>query len=312
MHSLILDNGIFRGEVIPEIGSNIVCLRHLKSGTRLLQEPGDLNELERFPARFGLPVLFPPTRIKDGRFLFEGRWYHLPITESATNNHLHGLVLNKSWEVISHTNHEAVLQFVFTQASPEYEGFPFEFTLKRNLELTESGLIDRMTISNDGLRNMPLGLGYHSTFPAKPSMVRLSTASMQFEIGERFLPTGAYLPWKEFDPRQWFNPCGINVGFHARAEKMILEDGTTLHGAEIQYETGLLQYLTDEKFGFWYTWNKRGEGDFISLEPISWMANALNMPDFPEEIGIRILAPGTQSTFQCELRFFEKTRSLEL
>ena len=63
MHSLILDNGIFRGEVIPEIGGNIVWLRHLKSGTKLLQEPAVLNELERFPARFGLPVLFPPTRI---------------------------------------------------------------------------------------------------------------------------------------------------------------------------------------------------------------------------------------------------------
>ena len=84
---------------------------------------------------------------------------------------------------------------------------------------------------------------------------------------------------------------------------MILEDGSSFHGAEIRYESGLLRYITDEKFGFWYTWNQRGQGDFISLEPVSWMANALNRQNAPEETGMRVLAPAAEKVFCCELHF---------
>lgn len=132
----------------------------------------------------------------------------------------------------------------------------------------------------------------------------MSTGPDQFEIGEHFLPTERHLPWTKFDPRNWFDPDGINAGFHTRARTMILEDGTEFHGAEIRYETGLLQYITDEKFGFWYTWNKRGQGDFISLEPVSWMANALNQKAPQDETGVRILAPNEKSVYRCELRFY--------
>ena len=303
MAALTLDNGIFRAEIIPEIGGNVISLRHQPSGTKLLREPADLRELERFPEQFGLPVLFPPNRIEDGKFTFEGRLCRLPVNEKAMHNHLHGLVVNKPWNLVFITGHSAELTCDFNSSNPEYEGFPFAFTLKREVVLTETGLQDRMTVTNRGKWDMPLGLGYHSTFPADPAQIRLSAGPLQFEIGERYLPTGRLLEWGEIDPRKWFDPSGINAGFHMRAESVIAEDGSRFHGAEIRYESGLLRYITDEKFGFWYTWNKRGLGDFISLEPVSWMANALNQPGPPEETGVRALAPSSEITFLNELRF---------
>ncbi len=304
MSKIILNNRFFRAEVVPEIGGNVISLRHLASETKLLREPSDLQELAQLPEQFGLPVLFPPNRIKGGKFTFEGRDCRLPVNETAMNNHLHGLAVGKAWDVVSSDENSVELKFVFSQVYPEYEGFPFAFTLRRSLALTSNGLTDRMTVINNGQRNMPLGLGFHSTFPAKMAQIHLSTAPDQFEIGEHFLPTGRHLPWTEFDPRNWFAPGGINAGFHTRAGAMILEDGTEFHGAEIRYETGLLQYITDEKFGFWYTWNKRGQGDFISLEPVSWMANALNQKAPQEETGVRILEPNAKSVYRCELRFY--------
>ena len=303
MIPLVLKNGIFRAEIVSEIGGNIISLRHLPSRTKLLREPADLRELERFPEQFGLPVLFPPNRIEDGRFTFEGRSCQLPVNETAMHNHLHGLVVNKPWNLVSHTEYSAELTCDFTPRNSEYEGFPFSFTLKRELTLTGNGLTDRMTVTNRGKWNMPLGLGYHSTFPANPAQVRLGAGKDQFEIGERYLPTGRHFAWGETDPRKWFDPTGINAGFHMKAEPLILEDGNSFHGAEIRYESGLLRYITDEKFGFWYTWNRRGQGDFISLEPVSWMANALNQPGPPEETGVRVLAPSSEITFLNELRF---------
>ncbi len=301
---VVLDNGKFRAEIVPEIGGNIISLRHLPCGTKLLQEPADLRELAEYPARFGLPVLFPPNRIQDGRFTFEGKCCFLTINEPANHNHLHGLALKKPWTLTAHEKDRAELFFVFSPEAPEYAGFPFAFTLKRVFSLTASGLSDRMTVTNQGKWNMPLGLGYHSTFPANPAKIRMGTGDEEFEIGERFLPTGRRLAWGNIDPRQWFDPRGVNIGFHSTAAPMRGEDGTVFRGAEILYESGLLRYITDEKFRFWYTWNKRGEGDFISLEPISWMADALNRPEPPKKTGVRILEPGAQSVFQCALRFY--------
>ena len=303
MTPLILENGIFRTEIVPEIGGNIISLRHQPSGTKLLRKPADLRDLKRFPEQFGLPVLFPPNRIEDGKFTFKGRLCQLPVNETAMHNHLHGLVVNKPWKLISHTEHSAELTYDFIPSNPEYEGFPFAFALKREVILTETGLLDRMTVTNQGKWDMPLGLGYHSTFPADSAQIRLSAGPDQFEIGERYLPTGRHLAWERIDPRKWFDPSGINAGFHMRAESVISEDGNWFHGAEIRYKNGLLRYIIDEKFGFWYTWNKRGQGDFISLEPVSWMANALNQPGLPEETGLRILAPGSESIFRCDLFF---------
>lgn len=301
MMPLILNNGIFQAEIIPEIGGNVIALRHLPSGTRLLREPADLRELKRFPEQFGLPVLFPPNRIEDGQFSFEGRRCQLPVNEKAMNNHLHGLAVNKPWEMIASDDRSAELQFVFTPENPEYAGFPFAFSLKRKVELTGQGLRDSMMVTNHGEWNMPLGLGYHSTFPA-PLKMRMSADDHQIEIGERYLPTGHLTEWQDFDPRSWFDPRGRNIGFHAKAKCFEREHGVFFHGAELLYASGLLRYATDEKFAFWYTWNRRGDADFVSVEPVSWMANALNQEE-SLPAGVRILAPGEEIVFSNELLF---------
>ena len=301
---LTLDNRIFRAAVVPEIGGNVISLRHIESNTPLLREPGSLQELRQTPEQFGIPVLFPPNRIADGKFTFEGRPCRLPVNETAFNNHLHGLAVGKPWRLTGSDDLAAELQFTFSSGAPEYEGFPFAFTLIRRVELTLHGLRDSMTVTNQGRWNMPLGLGYHTTFPA-PEKVRLGTAARQFEIGERYLPTGNLTEWTDFDPRSWFDPNGRNVGFHTPAEPLKMEDGTWFSGAELRYPSGLLRYRTDARFSFWYTWNRRGQGDFISLEPVSWMANALNQND-AESAGIRILEPGGKAVFINELVFIPK------
>ena len=305
---LTLDNGFYQAEIMPEIGGNVISLRHRESDTSLLREPGSLAELKQFPEQFGIPVLFPPNRIADGRFSFEGRECRLPVNETARHNHLHGLAVGKPWELLNADQDTAELQFAFSARDPEYEGFPFSFTLKRRIELTRTGLRDSMTVTNHGEWNMPLGLGYHTTFPA-PLQMRVGTDGQQVEIGERFLPTGRLTGWQEFDPRSWFDPHGRDIGFHARSGDLELTDGSSFHGAELLYPAGLLHYATDVKFAFWYTWNRRGEGDFVSLEPVSWMANALNQAN-PVSANVRKLASGEDAVFCNELLFHPEAESI--
>ena len=151
---------------------------------------------------------------------------------------------------------------------------------------------------------MPLGLGFHTAFPADDATVRIGRADFKFEINQKtFLPTGQCLGWDEFDPGKSFTPFGTVVDFHCKTGKLSSQDGTEFHGAELVYPTGTLRYVTDEKFGFWYTWNAGGLNDFICLEPVSWMSNALNLPLPQKSSGVRKLAPGAEIEFVSLLEF---------
>ena len=299
-----LDAFGFSAKILPEAGGNIFSLRHKESGTQLLREPHRKEGLFHTPERFGIPPLFPPNRIEDGAFLFEGKICRLPINQQAQNLHLHGIAVSKPWQLVKKDDRSAELKFVFDETSPEYEGFPFACEIRRKFELTENGLRDTVTVRNNGTCNMPLGLGFHTAFPADDAAVRVGRTDYRFEIDSKtFLPTGNCPGWETFDPGKPFTPFGTIVDFHCGTGKLSREDGTEFHGAELVYPQGMLRYITDEKFGFWYTWNAGGLNDFICLEPVSWMSNALNLPLPEKRSGVRKLAPGAEMEFISLLEF---------
>ncbi|MBE6406051.1 MAG: hypothetical protein E7040_08520 [Lentisphaerae bacterium] len=299
-----LDAFGFTAKILPEAGGNIFSLQHKATGTQLLREPHRKEELFHTPERFGIPPLFPPNRIEDGAFLFEGKICHLPINQKVQNLHLHGIAISKPWLLVKQAKHFAELKFVFNETSPEYEGFPFTCEIIRRYELTEQGLKDTAIIRNTGTCNMPLGFGYHTAFPAEGATVRVGAADHKFEINKTsFLPTGRCLEWSEFHPGTPFIPFGTVVDFHCRTGVLKQDDGTEFQGAELVYPQGTLRYITDEKFGFWYTWNAGGLNDFICLEPVSWMSNALNLPLPASRSGVRKLAAGEEISFVNLLEF---------
>ena len=304
MNIIELDSGRFTARILPEAGGNLYSLREKESGIPLLREPHRPEELFHTPERFGIPMLFPPNRIEDGSFFFDGRICRLPVNQKLQNLHLHGLAVSKPWELISSGRDFAEVKFVFDEKAPEYAGFPFAFEILRRYELNEKGLCDTVTVRNLGTVTMPLGLGYHTAFPAEKVQVRVGTGDYGIEIGKNFLPTGNCFRWKEYDPRESFDPFGKNVGFHAEAGNLELENGLQFHGAELRYPAGILRYVTDEKLGFWYTWNAGGLNNFLCLEPVSWMANALNLPLPANRSGVRKLAPDERITFENRLEFF--------
>ena len=307
---ITLDSCGFTAKILPEAGGNLFSLRHKESATPLLREPHSENELFHAPERFGIPLLFPPNRIEDGSFLFEGKRYSLPVNQMPQKVHLHGVAVNKSWDLIGHGKEFALLRFVFNKNAPEYPSFPFDCEILRRFELKEYGLCETVRIRNTGENNMPLGLGFHTAFPAdETTSARLGGAQQEIEIGkQRFLPTGRTLPWKELDPREEWNPIREAVSFHTDAG-LLKRGSKEFHGAELHYATGTLRYVTDEKFQFWYIWNGGGMNNFICLEPVSWMANALNMKLPPALSGVRTLLPGEEITFVNKIEFFPGTVS---
>ena len=82
LEAVEFSKGDYTAMLIPSVGGNLVRLANTKLGVEILRTPTE-EEIETFKSRpqiFGLPLLFPPNRIENGRYEFEGRTYQYPIT----------------------------------------------------------------------------------------------------------------------------------------------------------------------------------------------------------------------------------------
>ena len=103
MSSLITlrsNDGAYEVGIQPSRGANCLYFKHIPSGISALRtyDPDTVEELDN-PFLYGTPLLFPPNRIKGGKFTYDGREYALPINEEATGCFLHGTLHETPFEV---------------------------------------------------------------------------------------------------------------------------------------------------------------------------------------------------------------------
>ncbi len=129
--------GEYTALLIPEMGANLVRLANTRLGAEILRTPGP-GEIETFRSRpqvFGLPILFPPNRIADGRYVFEGRTYQYPITIERERNYHHGVLKSEAFLVSKarETDREVMIECrYYANAGNDavYRDFPHEFKCK--------------------------------------------------------------------------------------------------------------------------------------------------------------------------------------
>jgi len=163
-----------QAEVVPDIGNNLI--RFESNGRQLLEAPASLSDMrnENFGATMhGMPMLFPPNRVKGGKFSFNDRLYSLPLNEPP-DHHLHGEICFRKWEIIDFGASEdsgAYVTSCFSYESwPEimtYFPHPLVFTITHRLQ--EGRLDLDGTITNEGAEEAPFAFGLHPYFPIPAS-----------------------------------------------------------------------------------------------------------------------------------------------
>lgn len=199
--------GEYTALLIPEMGANLVRLANTRLGAEILRTPGP-GEIETFRSRpqvFGLPILFPPNRIADGRYVFEGRTYQYPITIERERNYHHGVLKSEAFLVSKarETDREVMIECrYYANAGNDavYRDFPHEFKCKITYRLTAEGLEQEVVFFNRSETRMPLGVGFHTplTIPFAGGtdadyVMRLAVGE-EVELDGRNLPTGRRLP----------------------------------------------------------------------------------------------------------------------
>lgn len=101
-----------------------------------------------------------PSRIRDGRYTFDGESHVLPINEPERNVALHGLIDQLPFECVEHVE-DSLTQRVLV--SPQ-EGWPFHLQLVIAHQLSDTGLTVHVAVANLGETPAPYGYGVHPYF----------------------------------------------------------------------------------------------------------------------------------------------------
>ncbi|NGP45453.1 aldose 1-epimerase [Bacillaceae bacterium SIJ1] len=296
--------------VVPKWGSNLISIRHKATNVPLLREPQTLEEYESRPMLFGTPVLFPPNRLADGKLYFRDRMYQFDLTEEERNNHIHGLVYDQPWHVVSQTadDEKAVVVTEYRSAEDAHamRQFPHDFRLRLTYTLANTELTITAEIENLGAEPFPWGLGYHTTFnyPADGGDEFKLTVDHKWELdSERLIPTER---WESFDSEKWhtgFSLQGVALDDAFYNEKAAEKNVCELKNPALPVD---IYYTADQHFKHWVVYSGAGDSGFVCPEPYTWITNAPNLRMEERTTGVQILKSSEKTKVETVLRFVEK------
>ena len=279
--AIILHAGQLEAIYLPARGGNLIALRDVRKGYRFLREPNRRQmdgEFRKNPNVFGIPVLFPPNRIDQGKFTWGNHTYAFAVNEKQWNNSLHGILNTAKWEIKEYgsTDEDSFVtaQLAIHAEHPLYKIFPHTFTMEITYRLAEAGLTQEIIVENLGDDAMPLLLGFHTSIqiPFLPyrhkdhEHYRIKIPVRQrYSLNDRMLPTQETEELSPFEiamGQQGVRPYPMKLdslyqaptgdGFH---EMCVIDDR---HHVSLRYQV-------DDAFPFWMVWNHFGKpGLFLS------------------------------------------------
>lgn len=288
------------GVVVPGWGSNLISLRWLPTNTALLRTPESAEAYHARSALYGTPVLFPPNRIENGTFTFQGREYRFPITDTARNLHSHGVLRHAAWTVTraEAEGGEALVETsLVSEDTPEvYAALPHRFTVRHQFRFTADAVELRFVLESRDEAPMPWGLGYHTTLlmPLTDggSLERCTIqvpVAQAWALSDKLTPTGELTDYSHREAlAEGMSLSGVKLD-----DVLLADPNQPVEAVMTDEAAGLrVAYTADKRFKHWVIFNNGGDSGFICPEPYTWVTNAPNL-DLPYELtGVQVLAPG--------------------
>lgn len=153
----------------------------------------DLSPLS-YDVTYASSILFPfANRIKDGKYSFKGKNFQFETNQKEENNALHGLVFNKTFNVIEKnvTTNSATVVLEYNETNTS-KGFPYTYNIKLEYIFSKENLELKITVKNTDSKAFPFTLGWHPYFISDnlfESSINLNS-SKKVVLGDRNITTG--------------------------------------------------------------------------------------------------------------------------
>lgn len=251
----------------------------------------------------------PPNRIEDGRFIYGGRTYQLPINETDRNNHIHGYVSNAPFQVIDEGKHGGATCVKLRYSSAidmRYASQDLRFTIILYYRLFDGELIQTLFIKNDENIPLPIGLGQHTAlcvpfFPnAHPEDYRIQIPVKEEWLLDRvrILPTGKVQSDSALCKllrRGQLIPCAQPLSSLFRLEGSCVKLMDLSSGSSVS--------MSLFGYPFIMLWNQGGSHSFVCCEPQTWATNAPRLSLGQEETGFFPLFPEERRVYTIRWKY---------
>lgn len=281
----------------PWYGNNLYRIWDKRAKREVLRVPERLEILKENPGQFGTPLMLPPSRIRHGKFHFEGRDYQFDIN-TPDGHHIHGFLRNHPWTFVEERSNDTTL--VSTLDTAEFPDimrqYPHPITIEVAYVLEGSSLIHRTKVTNRGETAAPFGFGLHTWFMLDQEPEKWSLylpVSELWEPGYQLLPNRERVPLGDL--------TGLQDKLPLRGFKLdhVFRIGDNPHVAILSREGYEIRYSASDHFLHWVVYTNGIVNDLICLEPITWVPNAPNI-DLPAELtGMRAVGP--KQTLELEV-----------
>jgi aldose 1-epimerase len=169
--------------VVTEVGATI---RHYSVAGRDVLDGFD--EAEVAGGGRGNHLVPWPNRIRDGRYIHNGKQQQLALTEPANGNAMHGLGRWANWRVAQRSDSSVALSLVI---HPQ-PGWPTILDVAVTVELDGDGLTVTTTARNSGSTSAPYGSGAHPYLTCGGASV--DPATLQVPAGTYLRPDDRGIP----------------------------------------------------------------------------------------------------------------------
>lgn len=276
----VLQHGDQTVELAPDVGGAIARYSIIHDDVSV-----DLMRATSFDTRNVLdfacfPLVPYSSRVREGRFRFEGREIRLPLNFGDHPHSIHGHGWQAPWSVSAVAPDSVTLDYDHVA-----DAWPWAYRARQSFLLDREMLTIELSLTNLSDRSMPAGLGLHPYFPrARKARLRANVSSvwrMNAEVMplERVpLPADCRLP-EGVALRDVVLDNGFE-GWDGRAEITWPELGL---GLDLEASPALRRLVVYAPAG----------QEFFCVEPVSNMTDAFNRAAEGErDTGMRVLAPG--------------------
>ena len=239
------------------------------------------------------PVLFPIVgKLKKNQTIINGRTYEMGQ---------HGIARDLDFEPI--TKLDNFHSFVLRSNESTKVKYPFDFSLYTTYRTDENKLTTIYKVVNEGVNNMPFGIGGHPAFKIDREELLKGEYYLEFEEDENkihFLYLVDGLIGTEYAKNIIVEKRKILLSENTFNNDALIMKGITSTKISLMKKTGLKKLLTMDFTGFPYlaVWSKP-RAPFICIEPWYSMADNVNSNgNFADKKDLIVLSP--KQSFECK------------
>jgi aldose 1-epimerase len=286
---IILQCGIFSAGIVPLGGGSVSRFFSQNNDTVTnWMRPASAQDLTA-GGSLGMacfPLLPFSNRIRDGRFVFQGKTVQLPLNFGDHPHAIHGHGWENPWQIQDQT--DTSLSLGYNHPADEW---PWTYSGQQIFTLDESSLTIEISLTNAGDSDMPAGLGLHPYFPRSAGVTIQANVEAMWQVDHEIMPVTRVKPQSPADPNVGLdvNEVALDNGYTGWQQSTQItwpDRDQSLH----MTATGPLDHLV--------IFTPAGE-DFFCVEPVSHSTDAVNTAD--DDSGLIVLPPG--GTVSASVRF---------